>query len=216
MKKQGMPWKFKPPIEDVIFEMPCKIRNPNCVLNLGESLTLGAIGVMPCDVCFTELDFCREYSLAFFKSKAIDCNATLKHQISKKRCSRKVLVVDPSKAFFLLSPILGSNLLSLVIILSSLSRSGVGGPLVRAHVATSKNFAVMVWSIFVDDVTKKEIFEGRHVASLLMTFKDWESIIRELFHLPMSTLLAITYVDNDSNDNQDILDACFVQHLNPL
>ncbi|MCO5549864.1 hypothetical protein L7F22_003338 [Adiantum nelumboides] len=51
--------------------------------------------------------------------------------------------------------------------------------------------------------------------------KDLECKIREFFHLSMSTLLAITYVGNDSDvvtlaDDKNFLYACFVQHLNPL
>ncbi|MCO5548602.1 hypothetical protein L7F22_002062 [Adiantum nelumboides] len=56
---------------------------------------------------------------------------------------------------------------------------------------------------------------------MVLVFMYLEFKIRELFHLLMSTLLVITDVNNDSDvvtlaDDQDLLDSCFVQQLNPL
>ena len=41
-------------------ERVCKAGNPNCGLIIGESLALGPIGIMPCDICCSEPEFCRE------------------------------------------------------------------------------------------------------------------------------------------------------------
>ncbi|MCO5579323.1 hypothetical protein L7F22_033178 [Adiantum nelumboides] len=79
----------------------------------------------------------------------------------------------------------------------------------------------LVFKVKFQDTLRRWVAQAPDADSLAVTFKDLEFKIRELFHLPMSTLLAITYVDNDSDvvtlaDDQDLLDACFVQHLNPL
>lgn len=70
-KKRGRPRKLKS--ADVVkVELKCKIGNENCGLHLGESLALGAIGVMPCDVCCSEPDFCRE-CLCILCGKTMKC-----------------------------------------------------------------------------------------------------------------------------------------------
>ena len=40
--------------------MRCKAGNHDCGLEKGKSLALGAIGVMPCDICCSEPHYCRE------------------------------------------------------------------------------------------------------------------------------------------------------------
>lgn len=53
-------------------EMRCKARNPNCGLEIGESLTFGAVGIMPCDICCSEPHFCRE-CLCILCGKTMKC-----------------------------------------------------------------------------------------------------------------------------------------------
>ncbi|KAI5056681.1 hypothetical protein GOP47_0028499 [Adiantum capillus-veneris] len=72
LELRGRPRKYKPPTDDVKLESQCKVGNPNCGLILGESLALGAIGVMPCDVCCAESDFCRE-CLCILCGKTMRC-----------------------------------------------------------------------------------------------------------------------------------------------
>eukprot|EP00250_Pteridium_aquilinum_P014664 c22129_g1_i1 orf=342-2387(+) len=54
-----------------------------------------------------------------------------------------------------------------------------------------------------------------------LTFNELEGKIRELFHFASNKVLLITYVDKEGDvitlaDDEDLLDACVVQGLNPL
>ncbi|KAH7425037.1 hypothetical protein KP509_11G037200 [Ceratopteris richardii] len=52
--------------------MHCKAQNPNCGLETGESMALGVMGVMPCNVCCSEPQFCRE-CLCILCGKTMKC-----------------------------------------------------------------------------------------------------------------------------------------------
>eukprot|EP00250_Pteridium_aquilinum_P012523 c20776_g1_i2 orf=148-1164(+) len=54
-----------------------------------------------------------------------------------------------------------------------------------------------------------------------LTFKDLEARIRDMFHIPASRRLVVTYIDQDNEivtmgDDFDIHDACIVQRIDPL
>ncbi|MCO5566783.1 hypothetical protein L7F22_020463 [Adiantum nelumboides] len=58
-------------------------------------------------------------------------------------------------------------------------------------------------------------------SDLSLSVNDLEVKVRELFHLSSNDVLLITYVDKEGDvvtlaDDQDLLDACLVQGLNPL
>ncbi|KAI5060491.1 hypothetical protein GOP47_0024911 [Adiantum capillus-veneris] len=58
-------------------------------------------------------------------------------------------------------------------------------------------------------------------SDLSLTVHDLELKVRELFHLASNDVLLITYVDKEGDivtlaDDQDLVDACFLQGLNPL
>ncbi|KAH7306542.1 hypothetical protein KP509_22G017800 [Ceratopteris richardii] len=54
--------------------MRCRAQNPNCGLVMGESLALGAVGVMPCYICCNEPHFCRE-CLCILCGKTMRCGS---------------------------------------------------------------------------------------------------------------------------------------------
>lgn len=58
-------------------------------------------------------------------------------------------------------------------------------------------------------------------SAFALTVDELEAKIRELFHLSSNEVLLITYVDKEGDvitlaDDQDLIDACLVQRLNPL
>lgn len=58
-------------------------------------------------------------------------------------------------------------------------------------------------------------------SAFALTVDELESKIRDLFHLASNEVLLITYVDKEGDvitlaDDQDLIDACLVQRLNPL
>lgn len=71
---RGRPQKLKStePEKAEKRKMICKARNPNCGLEMGESLSLGAIGIMPCDICCSEPHFCRD-CLCILCGKTMKC-----------------------------------------------------------------------------------------------------------------------------------------------
>eukprot|EP00250_Pteridium_aquilinum_P019440 c24432_g1_i1 orf=278-2287(-) len=63
--------------------------------------------------------------------------------------------------------------------------------------------------------------EALNADSFTITFGQLEAKIRELFHFSPATSLVITYLDKDNDvvtiaDDQDLVDACVIQRLNPL
>ncbi|KAI5065782.1 hypothetical protein GOP47_0018406 [Adiantum capillus-veneris] len=78
-----------------------------------------------------------------------------------------------------------------------------------------------VFKVKFQDTLRRWVAPEAPADSFAVTFKDLDSKIRELFHFSTSALIAITYLDKDNDvvtlaDDQDLIDACFVQSLNPL
>ncbi|MCO5553454.1 hypothetical protein L7F22_006975 [Adiantum nelumboides] len=68
-------------------EMHCKAQNPQCGLEMGESLASGAVGVMPCNICCSEPHFCRE-CLCILCGKTMKCGYSA---FSSVRCFARLL-----------------------------------------------------------------------------------------------------------------------------
>lgn len=75
--KQGWPFQVNSMAEASIKEtgLQCKLGNLKCALELDRSLSVGAIGVVPCNVCCSEPDFCRD-CLCILCGKIINCEYT--------------------------------------------------------------------------------------------------------------------------------------------
>ena len=74
---------------------------------------------------------------------------------------------------------------------------------------------------FNDTLRRWVICEDLNSTTFSLTLTEVEAKIRELFQISPSSSLIITYVDKDNDvitlgDDQDLVDACIVQHLNPL
>lgn len=55
--------------------MKCKVGNLNCAFEMGKSLAAGPIGVVSCDICCSESDFCRD-CMCILCGTAINCDYT--------------------------------------------------------------------------------------------------------------------------------------------
>ncbi|MCO5596066.1 hypothetical protein L7F22_050124 [Adiantum nelumboides] len=74
---------------------------------------------------------------------------------------------------------------------------------------------------FQDTLRRWVVSEDFNLLTFCLTFSQLEDKIRDLFHLSHTTTLLLTYVDKENDvvaleDDQDLVDACLVQELNPL
>ena len=74
---------------------------------------------------------------------------------------------------------------------------------------------------FNDTLRRWVICDELDSTTFSLTLSEVEAKIRELFQISPSSSLVITYVDKDNDvvtlgDDHDLVDACIVQHLNPL
>lgn len=74
---------------------------------------------------------------------------------------------------------------------------------------------------FNDILRRWLVSEDFNAMIFSLTLSQLEDKIRELFHLSPTSSLVITYVDKENDvvtlgDDQDLVDACLVQQLNPL
>ncbi|MCO5579318.1 hypothetical protein L7F22_033173 [Adiantum nelumboides] len=74
---------------------------------------------------------------------------------------------------------------------------------------------------FQDTLRRWVVLEDFNLLTFCLTFSQLEDKIRNLFHLSHTTTLLLTYVDKENDVvaleyDQDLVDACLVQQLNPL